>query len=148
LIATDYSDLLPAEVAGKPFTFTADRPGLYRFAAGQRGDTEFTSTFSSGFTLTRTPYTLTVTGVSNLAVGEIGAGHFVDAVSSGVVTRTATPPGDIYTYGQTDFGINVVNGDLGTVFSTNSIYSDAAGYRVRNGNLRSIESVSMLPTTF
>ncbi len=41
LIATDYSDVNRLALLGKPFQFTADRPGVYRFAIAEAEDADF-----------------------------------------------------------------------------------------------------------
>jgi hypothetical protein len=76
LIATDYSDVDPAALQGKSFVFTADRPGVYRFAVGEEGDADFNG--PGGLSLpghvgTRT-YTLDINGAGNLAIGAVSAG--------------------------------------------------------------------------
>jgi hypothetical protein len=58
---------LPQLVAGQPFSFTADRPGAYRFAVSGNGD-----------------YTLRITNAANVALGGVVAGTDISTYNSTV----------------------------------------------------------------
>jgi hypothetical protein len=78
LIATDYSDVDRFNMAGQPFTFTAQRPGIYRFAVGEITDADFNGPIGEfipvghiGFAT----YDLSIQGAGDLAIGGIVTGN-------------------------------------------------------------------------
>ncbi len=101
-------------------TFTADRPGAYRIAAGLPGDLALSGNPSL---LTDVNYTLSVTGVGNLAIG-------------GIKSR-----GDMLTE---DPGITATAGDIGAIVTNaNFISSTLSSVNVDSGNLRTLEAASL-----
>jgi hypothetical protein len=111
-------------LAGQPFTFTADRPGDYRFAIGAQGDAEFND--GSGVIGWQMPYTLRITNLGIIALGGVQAG------------------GNLLTYEAGIPGISVHRGDLGGVTSDTAAVLNASviclPYDIPRGNLRSIEA--------
>ncbi|HEV8378742.1 MAG TPA: hypothetical protein VGP99_07815, partial [Tepidisphaeraceae bacterium] len=77
LIATDYSDVDPLDVLGQSFSFTADRPGIYRFAVGEEDDADFNGPvgeFIPPGHIGVATYELSIKGAGNLAVGAVSTG--------------------------------------------------------------------------
>jgi hypothetical protein len=135
-IATDYNDVDQAVTENAFFRFTADRPGLYRFAVGDNGNTTFSTAY--GALPGVTPYQLTIQGVGNLAVGAVLA---VNNILDNVDPREPEP----------SFG--VVNGDMGALVADSnllpgqpagainaimSIFNSENTVNVSNGNFRDI----------
>jgi len=79
LIATDYSDVDPLEALGKPFQFTAQRPGIYRFAVGESFDADFNGPTGEFVVppVGQVLYELSIEGAGNLGIGAIAAGNSV-----------------------------------------------------------------------
>ncbi|HEX8525067.1 MAG TPA: hypothetical protein VF669_22640 [Tepidisphaeraceae bacterium] len=118
----------------RPFQFTAQKPGIYRFAIG---------TFSGGATDAfggfqgSTTYNLRITGAGNLGLGALAA-------NSLIYNRTNTggplvPPAEPSTM--------VVNGDLGAVWLGGTdgllLYSSSEGkpdVEAHGGNLRAVDA--------
>lgn len=136
LIATDYSNVDPGAVAGQPFQFKADRPGVYRLAVGLATDVNFNGSQSP---FSNFDYSLRMAGAGDIALG-------------GIVTA-----GDMWlpqaqflgsAFPSTDFPISlettpieVNSGDLGAVVSHGTI--TARGGKtidIANGNLRAVEA--------
>ncbi|MGE5611142.1 MAG: hypothetical protein ACM359_17965 [Bacillota bacterium] len=113
LIATDYSDVDPYEVAGKPFRFTADRPGVYRFAVATYGDSDFvTHEFAAG----TISYGVQLTNVGNVTLGGVVAtNNIFDPNAMGV-------------------GFDVENGDLGAVYAGGNLMSISRFLSVGDAN--------------
>jgi hypothetical protein len=121
LILTDYANNPDnaASVVGTPIHFTADRPGLYRFAVGVTTTTDFSN---AGLNIGLSPYTLTVTGGGDLALGGVMAtNQLTDGKAAG-------------------YGFFVENGDMGGLQAGANIFSiSPENISVRKGNLRSVE---------
>lgn len=162
LVYTDYDNVSAIRVGGNveslPFTFTADRPGLWRFCVAARGDSDFDGQLSAdprrledGFgTPINTPYVLKITGsATDIAFGGI-------QVADHLITRNLDPitfPLDPRDKAQT---IDVLRGDLGGIQAGGVIFS-ATGtefvgivpvpvpvpYTVKAGNLRAMVADSI-----
>jgi hypothetical protein len=143
LIASDYSNTKdtttqstsndPAQQA--PFTFTADKPGIYRFAVAQTGDSAFGG---SADRLGEMPYSLQITGVGNLGLGGLVAQETITTPSSFSVATTAST---------VLANIDVVLGDLGAVYSvTDQIVSfggDGFNAIAEGGDFRAFDAESL-----
>lgn len=143
LIETNYSNLEQRTIRELPINFVADRPGEYRIAVGQYGDTKFgridtTSSGSSGNDNTTTvdfsiaanmAYQIFVTNVGDLALGAIvGADNF-------------------YT-NQDKATLNIANGSVGAITFGGSVlqqrlFGDTPDFIVASGDLRSINALSL-----
>lgn len=169
LIASDYSFVKqttntgvkdPAQ--GSAIQFTADRPGVYRFAIATNGDTTFTA--HSGTNVIGEPYELQIKNAGTIAVGGVIADGNIYTAQTRVIFNPNTGARSFATAPL--HAIDVDNGDLGSVVagvhtflggdaparidatgaiipSGSSIgrvlgYSDVP-YSVLNGNIRSIE---------
>ncbi|HSZ58295.1 MAG TPA: hypothetical protein VK797_21700 [Tepidisphaeraceae bacterium] len=133
LLATDYNSADLTSTSGQPFRFTANLPGIYYFAASNGLNTSFDTAFPFPTTLT-VPYTLTLHGVGNLALGGVGATtNLLDEYGAG--TDPTVP---------TVGGIHVVNGDLGAAFAGGLVFSISTRmFYVDVGNLRAVEGASL-----
>jgi hypothetical protein len=102
--------------------FTAPRPGAYRVAVANDGDTTFTGggVLAAGF-----QYELRIAGAGDLAVGGVRSS------------------GQIGTLDNLDTGIDVLRGDLGGVQAGGNLFSQSLPWRVTRGNLRSMEAGSI-----
>lgn len=143
LIASDYGDNAQhAPVANnlsaaqqQQFTFTADKPGIYRFAVGKD------PTFSTpGFRLgLEQPYQLQITGVGSMGLGGLVAQESVYAISGLNADRSSV----LGSLGN----IEVVRGDLGAVHSIGDFIVSglASGFNAiaDGGDLRAIDAVSL-----
>jgi len=138
LIATDYSDVDPTALLGKPFQFTADRPGVYRFAIAEEEDADFNG---PGGEFTRPghigveTYELSITGAGNMAVGAVSAGSNVmdpELASNGFVAHNGDM-GAILAGGSTIFQFKT--GDL---LSTDPV--DVFSIVTEDGSLRTVEA--------
>jgi hypothetical protein len=113
LIATDYSDVDPTGMIGQPFTFVADRPGIYRFAVAEFEDADFTGPggeFDPPGHIGFDTYELSIKGAGNLAIG---------AVSTG---------GELFDPEVTMDGILAHNGDIGALaVGGNAIFTEKFG---------------------
>jgi hypothetical protein len=131
LIATDYNNAKPAETRQQFFTFTADRPGIYRFAVATVGDAPTFSGEGPIISTVELPYTLTAVGVGDVALG-------------GVVAR-----GTIYDLPElsnaSGGNFDVFRGDLGAIKSYASILSEftTTFANVELGNLRAMDAVDI-----
>lgn len=128
LIATDVNDVLLSQTSGLPFKFTADRPGIYRFAVSEEDNPTFTPANNPGL-LADFSYTLNISNVGDIALGAISTfGSFLDR------------------------GITVQHGDLGAVeCGATTIYLPSGNVfvgipdavDVPFGNLRVVEAASI-----
>ncbi|HEX5243201.1 MAG TPA: hypothetical protein VFW23_08035, partial [Tepidisphaeraceae bacterium] len=91
LIASDVNDVLLSQTLGKPLRFTADRPGIYRFAVAVLGNQNFTDANNPGL-IGDITYTLKISNVGDIALG-------------GIVTNGSF----------SDNGVQVQHGDLGAL---------------------------------
>ena len=123
LIATDYSDINPTAIAGSDVRFTADRPGVYRFAVATAGDGDFDGT-GGDFDATEigvVPYDLRIINAGELGVGGIVAG------------------GNIFNH-TTDVGFELRDDDFGAIVAGETLLSSAARtVSVFDGNLRTVQ---------
>jgi|GEM_PF-2600446 len=118
LIATDNNDVLLSQTLNKPFRFTADKPGLYRFAVVEFGDATFAAAAS---TLGNFVYTLEIGNVGDIAVG-------------GIVTAGS----------MLDEGLIVDHGDMGVVEVGGTLLSlTLEGMVVQFGNMRAVEAAGI-----
>ena len=135
LIMTDYSNI-GADRVNKPFRFTADRPGPYRIAIANRGDVNFNGiadgtapTGEALVILNPDPYELRIQRVGNIALGGLIAERHIATLDFG------------------SDGITILDGDLGSVragtFGAGTIFSESNPWSIQNGNLRSMEAISM-----
>lgn len=167
LIATDYNRVDLSQTENQPFQFTADRPGVYRFAVSQTVDNNFDAAPppGQGFAFSDFAYTLQLTGLGNLAIsGLVAANNILDNPSGLVVSRAR---------GNNFFGLvtgfHVANGDFGAAVAgafgtaqaehTGEVISDDAGlagtlsltgqvvrqftFGVDNGNLRTVQGYQL-----
>lgn len=127
LIATDYSNPGQRFTQEQFFSFVADRPGAYRFAVSATGDApDFVGAAPN---VGIVPYTLTVVGIGDLALGGIVA---------------AGPILDVFDPLSYDPGIEVFVGDLGVVRSYGTFRSDNTDTLViERGNMRAIEAADI-----
>ena len=144
-IDTDYSNLDSTQTMGQRFQVTADRPGVYRFAIGYSDDPDFDggefATGSSGLL----PYTLTVSGIGDVALGGLVAtGNIYDGRSTGTAWHVQ----------QGDLGAIVAVGEISsttiptflTEDATPAVPEDAligATVEVTNGDLRTVQGASI-----
>lgn len=126
LIATDYNRTNPAVTTGQVFRFTADRPGVYRFAISTSGDTTFNGSVQL---LDIVPYRLTILNVGDIALGAAFA-------NTGIL--------DLADFVADDPAFHVLRGDLGAIESgAGGFLSNIGNNRmiaVEAGNLRAIEA--------
>ena len=127
--ASDFSALRDT-TSNQPFQFTADRPGDYRFAIGVFDDAQFNDLTSQGLAIgfSAINYTLTLTGLGDIALGGVHAGAQLLTYESGLP------------------GIRVHQGDLGGVASDLFVIDRGdtdLPYSVDRGNLRSIDAPSI-----
>jgi hypothetical protein len=129
LIATDYSDVDPTAVLGKPFRFTADRPGVYRFAVAEPGDGDFNggAGFAPSGHVGHRTYELRLTGAGNIAIGGVTAG-------GNVLDPEVSING--FTAGDGDIGTISAGGTAIFQFKALDAYSVATA----DGSLRSIDA--------
>jgi len=125
VIATNYCDVDPENTTYEPFSFTADRPGAYRFAIAQVSNDLFTEDTD---TLTRyhvrygitVPYQLRIDGAGDLGVGGIVGGR------------------DVFNIGWTP-GFRLHRGDFGSVYAEQNFFSIVIDdIQVDNGNIRAV----------
>jgi hypothetical protein len=141
LIATDYSntsDITSQSVDTDPnqqqlFSFTAQKPGIYRFAVAH--DPQFGNT---GDRLGEFTYQLQLTGIGNLAIGGLVAAGTIFA------GEAAT------TLGSAAFqvaNIQTVLGDLGAIYSINDYITSFAEAGInalaQGGDLRAFDAMSI-----
>ncbi len=144
LIASDYSnatdttsqsqDVDPAQQ--EFFSFTASKPGIYRFAVGK--DPTFAA---PGLKLgEEQPYQLQVTGVGELGLGGLVAQNTIYSASAFSVSST----------GQESFdddlaNAKVIHGDLGAVYSIGDDIVSGGGFAgiAVGGDFRAIDAVSI-----
>jgi hypothetical protein len=123
LIATDYSDVDPTAITGSDVRFTADRPGVYRFAVATAGDGDFDGT-GGDFEATEigvAPYDLRIINAGELGVGGIVAG------------------GNIFNH-TTDVGFELRDDDFGAIVAGETLLSSATRtVSVFDGNLRAVQ---------
>jgi hypothetical protein len=164
LIATDYNNNPQATVGlqgqnalkthfeNPTFQFTAQRPGIYKFAVANESDANFNGVTDEPRGVIFYPgsfheYRLDITHVANIAFGGLVASNsiaFTDGPSA-VFGSSSTP------------SLDVMNGDLGAVVSTASgsadtlIFNDTpvgpvpftTPWRIRKGNLRVVVAPSI-----
>jgi hypothetical protein len=122
-IASDYNNNIPAETEEKPFQFTTDRPGVYRFAVAPEGDSTFVGT---GPTAGDLPYELTIQNVGHMAIGSI--------VSAANILDNEELDG-----GNAGFGAQ--SADIGAIVAGGTILSNSDdAISVENGSLRCLEA--------
>jgi len=132
LIATDYSNQTITTNTGKQmaaqgraFQFTADRPGVYRFAVGTNDDTTF-----SGHSTTNSLdlYQLQIKNVGNLALGGVVAdGNVMTDQSS--IRFNATTGSQTFVPASSLHGIDVDNGDLGAIVAGVSLFQSGTAMK-------------------
>ncbi len=125
LIASDYNPVAPGQTFQQQFRFTADRPGVYRFAAAGTGNTGFLE--SAGGPVGDINYTITISGVGDISVGGISATkNIVDNVDP------SAP--------ESSFGVQ--NGDFGALHAGGFFASTNNGdtLDIESGNLRDIDA--------
>jgi hypothetical protein len=145
LIATDTNRVDVTQTQGEPFQFTADRPGVYRFAVASTTNLNFDAGGGNPIQRGTFPYTLSIQNVGNLAIsGLVAAGAILDN-PGGAATATGTGllTNDIA-------GFHVLNGDLGAAVGLTSVISEYGltsdgiySFAVDNGNLRSVEGAEI-----
>lgn len=139
LIATDHSNVDPSSVNGEAFTFTADRPGEYRFAVAFSDDTEFNG---SVVELGSADYELRISNAGEIALGAIVAD--ADIYSSAFSVQDDL--GD-FTFGVP--AINVQRGDIGALTAGGGIASSGSSPAITaaTGNLRSMQGATIGETS-
>lgn len=169
LIASDYSFVkqttstgIKDPAQGQAIQFTADRPGVYRFAVATNGDTTFTA--HNGTNVRDEPYELQIKNAGTIAVGGVVADGNIFTAQTRIIINPNT---GAHTFATAALhAIDVDNGDLGSVVAgvhsflggdtparidaTGNIIPSASTvgrvlgwtdvpYSVLNGNIRSIE---------
>jgi hypothetical protein len=132
LIATDYNNTQPVETRQQFFTFTADRPGIYRLAVANVGNAPgFDNAGGQLVDISDRTYTITAVGVGDIGIGGIVTQNNI--FDNADFTDTAEP------------GIQLFRGDLGAIKSYNAaILSDAARtVEVALGDLRTMDAVNI-----
>jgi hypothetical protein len=123
LVASDYSDVDSTSILGSTVRFTADRPGVYRFAIATAGDGDFDGN-GGEFEATEigvTPYELRISGVKELGVGGIVAGGNLFNHSAAV-------------------GFELRGGDFGALVAGETLLSSSTRtVSVFDGNLRAVQ---------
>ena len=143
LIATDYSnvsdttsqslDIDPAQQ--EYFSFTASKPGIYRFAVGK--DPTFAA---AGLKSGEQPYQLQVTGVGELGLGGLVAQQTIYSTNALISNTNGTENFD------DDYAnAKVVYGDLGAVYSISDDIVSGGGFAgiAVGGDFRAIDAVSL-----
>jgi hypothetical protein len=125
LIATDQNNIEgiggQTSTLNQAFRFTADRPGIYRFAVALTQDPDFGGSEFTPPTLYTAPYLLQIVGAGNVALGGLAiGGDWLAPGASGSVLVDA--------------------GDAGALVAAETIYSrvSAPTATVLRGNLRAI----------
>ena len=128
LIASDYSNA--SLTSGLPFSFTADRPGAYRFAVAATGNPNFSNENLVNLN-TSVPYEVRVTNVGDLAVGGVHAAqNILDVPASESIAG--------------ERGFFVEFGDMGSFRAGNAMLSiTTTAVLVAGGNLREIDGASI-----
>ncbi|MGH7178550.1 MAG: hypothetical protein ACREJC_14330, partial [Tepidisphaeraceae bacterium] len=141
LVASDYANNDGTNRRNRPFRFTTDRPGSYRFAVAQNGDKNFDGVINAGETVGGSgSYELNITHLKDLAFGALVSFNnigFTDGFRLGSgATRGAS--------------VQVNRGDLGAIISLAAATSDSAMFMlganpvtVLEGNLRTLEAPSI-----
>lgn len=129
LVASDYNNVNTGLTNGQFFRFTPDRPGLYRFAVAQVGNTSFTN--AGGVPESPPiPYEVTILGTGDIALGAVAA---LGPQPASIFTATNLN----WLYGG---DITVNSGDLGGL-TTSAVGSVLTGLTtVLNGNLRDMDA--------
>lgn len=128
LVATDYNAVDMTFTQQQMFQYTADKPGLYRFAVGEQGNGLFAANGGAVQISGQFPYLLTVTGLSNIA--------FNGVLADGIVRELGSPSG---------VGFSLANGDLGAVMAISGVLEseDADTFVVSNGSLLAAQGTSL-----
>jgi hypothetical protein len=139
LIATDYDNNPQGELQteGMPFSFRAERPGLYRIAVAGPGNTVFTLA-GGGIIPGFTPYHLQITNVADGIKGGIGLGGI--SAGENIFDHAFGFFGDPdFEDFETPNGIRVRRGDLGAILTPASfVANNTNNVVVDKANLRSI----------
>lgn len=128
LIATDRNDVNLGATSGQEFRFTADRPGVYRFAVGM---TPFDNSQSVD---ADAGYTLYITGTENMAVGAVKAGN-------NIFNNGSVGEDPIFLVDRGDLGA-LSAGQL-LIFDNVSGNDDFVDIWVDDGDLRTLEAASI-----
>ncbi|MDB5171516.1 MAG: hypothetical protein JWN51_289 [Phycisphaerales bacterium] len=130
-IATDYSSIDRTQTRQLPFRFTADRPGVYRFAVAESRNGTFDPT--GGPVLGHVgvvPYSLTIEGVGNLPMGAVAAtNNILDNVN-------IFNPEPSFSVLHGDFGALTAGGKIMSFNPNNTVVVPA-------GNLRDMDASSI-----
>jgi hypothetical protein len=142
LIASDYSNVTdntnqPVDADPQQqqlFSFTADKPGIYRFAVGKDAP-GFGA--NPGLFVVEQPYQLQITGIGNLGLGGLSAVSDVVAYPGLAVKKDNSISGLMAS-------IEVVHGDLGAVFA-NAFITSLGGINgiADGGDFRAIDAISL-----
>ncbi len=142
LIATDYDNTSPQSVNGQEFQFTAQRPGVYRFAVAPTGDVNFNGNAASstngslptGQSLALvTGYQLNIFNAGALGLGAVSAGTNI------VNPKTLLKAGTISSFHTSGSDFHVEHGDLGAIVAGGDYYSQTnRSIAVDQGNLRAL----------
>jgi len=113
----------------KPFQFTTDRPGIYKFVVAPTGDSTFDGAVLNAGVL---PYTLSISNVGHMAIGSIvAAGNICD--------NTEVLGGGLGGGGSGAAGFGTQSDDLGAIVSGGDFVSSSTNtIAVENGSLRAI----------
>ena len=121
LIRTDASDVGASEVNNKPFQFTADRPGIYKFAVAKVGDYDFDGPAGFGSSPGGVGYTLSVSNYGEVGVGGIRVGGNAE-------------------FAEPEFSVLVRRGDLGALKTDGNLFGGGDPITLTRGNLRALTS--------
>ena len=143
LIATDTNRVDLTQTQGQPFQFTADRPGVYRFAVATTTNLNFDAAGGNPILLGTFPYTLSIQHVGNLAIGGLVAGGIILDNPGGASTVTGTGTSTIDAF-------HILNGDFGAAVGRTSVISEYGvtssgifSFAVDNGDLRDVEGAQI-----
>ena len=148
LIASDYSnvdDTTAQNLDEDPqqqnwLSFTAEKPGIYRFAVGLDAPG---FGVEPGPGIPETLYSMQILNVGPMAVGGIVADN---SIVSPATFGTIIGPGGQIELALPKPNIETVVGDLGAVYSINDFIIGAGGgvtARVNGGNLRAVDAISI-----
>ncbi len=145
LIASDYSNVTdntnqPVDADPQQqqlFSFTADKPGIYRFAVGKDAP-GFGA--NPGLFIIEQPYQLQITGIGNLGIGGLAA----TATTSDIVAYPGLAVKKDNSITGLMASIEVVHGDLGAIYS-NAFITSLGGVNgiADGGDFRAIDAVSL-----
>jgi hypothetical protein len=148
LIASDYSnvdDTTAQNIDEDPqqqnwLSFTAEKPGIYRFAVGLDAP-GFGVTPGAG--IPETLYSLQILGVGQMALGGLVAEN---SIVSPISLGTIVGPGGQIVFDEPKPNVETLVGDLSAIYSIGDFIIDSGGgvtARVNGGDLRAVDALSI-----